>query len=268
MVLRPELLFKYKSLYSDEQMHHVREIIETNQIYFPKPTELNDPMEANATTFLVGVAGSGYQYEAGKVHPTVLGLQEQFRVLSFSTNQRSPVMWSHYADDYKGCCLIFSSDGDFNDIEPVIYSDNHFTFNAENKADIIDVAIRETLRFKSTEWSYENEWRVIRKEESEIITFEADNLLGVIVGEHIGDKYKSLIVDLCKKKGIPCFITYTMIGYNTIQFAPVEMGNGFITPWDIQEHIKKKEESGELCCNEANLLMELNCGVTSGFQVL
>lgn len=48
MHVRPQIVYKYKSISTQTDFNRVVDIIKNNHIYLPKPSMLNDPMEANA----------------------------------------------------------------------------------------------------------------------------------------------------------------------------------------------------------------------------
>lgn len=93
-------------------------------------------------------------------------VKEILRVVCFSEINDSVLMWSHYAQNHKGFCIEY----DFNDwdcrdyLRPVQYVDerhyirNNFADNLPSNAgrEIMDAAL-----YKSSEWSYEKEWRLV-----------------------------------------------------------------------------------------------------------
>jgi hypothetical protein len=116
-------------------------------------------------------------------------LQNQLQsvaVCSFSLNPHQeliierPLLWSHYADEHRGLCLIYVIPEEFlNDknkiigIAPVEYGDNllkEFFLAAfpAKKNDIkhfMEQLIEKTLTIKSSNWKYESEIRIIRAKE-------------------------------------------------------------------------------------------------------
>ena len=90
-------------------------------------------------------------------------------VACFSESFDSLLMWSHYAQNHQGMCveyelLKFNSELGFSPV-PVVYSNKRVQLSSLN----INSIENSTLEFlimcltsKSTEWSYENEWRIIR----------------------------------------------------------------------------------------------------------
>jgi len=260
MILCPELIYKFKWVTTDEEMKWFCEILEEHKIYFPRPSKLNDPMEANSVSYSLGVAGEGHHKQAGKTHPIIEEIQEEYRILSFTTKPDSSLMWAHYANDYQGCCLIFSTKNAFNSVEPTIYSINSFHFEAQSATrEELYQPVHDSFLFKNTEWAYENEWRLIQRSEQEKISF-GDDLLGVIVGKNVKKKYRKKIIQICDKKMLPCFSTYIMNGKNCIQFIPIEKDNEkyIYTPYEIRIYMKEKEEQGKCKENEIYLFYEMN----------
>ena len=260
MLLHPARIFKFKAVDCEERMNYFMELLESRSIFFPRPYELNDPMEANSVWYYTSTAGSGYSYEAGRIPNVITNLQNEFRILSFTTNPGSPLMWAHYSNEYKGCCLVFSTKTVFSSVEPIIYSDCHFSYGNGNFTDELYNVIHESFLYKNSDWAYENEWRLIQRDEEnrlELLDFE-DELQGVIIGENTDIGYRDRIADFCKKNDIPCFLTYTMNGNNCIQFIPIEMNYGFYTPYDVQKFLYEKEANGLCVRNEVLLFNELN----------
>lgn len=73
----------------------------------------------------------------------------------FSTTYDNILMWSHYADQHRGCCIAFKTDNlnlrqvEYVDKRPLVCSDD----------------IKSKMKFilkKHTNWSYEREWRYLK----------------------------------------------------------------------------------------------------------
>ena len=92
--------------------------------------------------------------------------RDSLRVACFSETNRSILMWSHYAKNHQGFCIEY----DFNQLEykrylkPVRYVNErhyvpgYFAYHVSPKA---GNAIYEAALYKSAEWSYEKEWRLV-----------------------------------------------------------------------------------------------------------
>ena len=134
--------------------------------------------------------------------------------------------------------------------------------------DIPSEAIKESLRFKHKDWAYENEWRLIQNEDAGFLNYEEPELVGIIIGENMDADKRKELVKLCKDKNVPCFRTYTMKSWNEIGFAPydfVESLGGeeyeYITPGEMEQYIRKKEEDGKSSNDEKDLFYALNKGL-------
>jgi Protein of unknown function (DUF2971) len=83
----------------------------------------------------------------------------QYRVYCLSTHAAAPLMWSHYAASHRGLCLEFSvRNVIFCGALPVEYLDNYPELDLSN--DDEDASLK-TLLTKSSDWCYENEFRLI-----------------------------------------------------------------------------------------------------------
>lgn len=263
-LLRPSIIYKYKSVSNEKEMKRLEEILVKKTLFFPTLKHLNDPMEASSVSFGLQVAGCGYHFQAGKVLPVIESIQEKFGILSFTAIPNSPIMWAHYGNEYKGCCLLFSSKGTFSTIEPTIYSNLIFGYSEERiKEENIDIekCVREALFYKDTDWAYENEWRYIEYRETEKITLGQNDIMGVIVGENMDPDKQEQIAKLCKIEGLPCFRTYVMRALKAIGVIPVEYDKSFVTRIEVDEYMEKKKKE-ELCTgNEYVLFNMLNNGI-------
>lgn len=100
------------------------------------------------------------------------------RVSCFSERNDSILMWSHYADEHKGFVLGYDFRTDFNkevldSLYPVIYSKKRYDatdairylvgelVKMRNNINQDQLFILAAALYKSKDWSYEKEWRII-----------------------------------------------------------------------------------------------------------
>lgn len=106
------------------------------------------------------------------------GVRRETFVSCFTTDFRNMLMWSHYADSHKGFALGY----DIKDVKnqmaldnlfPICYSDKkidvtvetsfvqHNILNEDRKFSIDKLLGIKSSLFKSLDWTYENEWRLV-----------------------------------------------------------------------------------------------------------
>ena len=94
-------------------------------------------------------------------------------VLSLSARWNSPLMWSHYADQHRGFCVEYDMSTSYC---PIVESVDYSGDRRVRASDLYNWIIRgstasckavfEAYFFaKASDWKYEKEWRVLRKEE-------------------------------------------------------------------------------------------------------
>jgi hypothetical protein len=91
-------------------------------------------------------------------------------------------MWAHYGDKHKGYCLEFSTEPEgsfFSSAEEVRYKPNYPVVKMFT-GDKLDWG-KESFLTKSTDWAYEEEWRLTSKQPGHI-DFPPETLLGLILG--------------------------------------------------------------------------------------
>lgn len=137
-------------------------------------------------------------------------IQTQYRVYCLSPHPDSILMWSHYADKFKGLCLEFSVQNElFCGALQVQY------FKEYPILSITDTDEDANLRFllsKSDDWAYEQEFRVIATQHPFVIPdfptanqgfvgFPLGALKAVIVGPLMPESDRMLINDIVRKSG-------------------------------------------------------------------
>lgn len=135
--------YKFRSL---QNLGYFFDIIRYNRLYTAKYTELNDPIEGIFRT----------NANEGTIQLLING-KDNTRICSLSKDYKHTLLWSHYADGHKGCCIEVSMENDNEDIAPVIYSKDITDANEETD-------LKRILRSKSPAWEYEQEVRALLKE--------------------------------------------------------------------------------------------------------
>lgn len=132
--------YKYRSL---QNLNRILDILINERLYAAKFQNLNDPMEGH------------YQYNAEIDRNLKEQIQsERDRTLICSLSRRSDIglMWTHYADECRGCCIeLRVTSQSWREI------DIHYRDHLPNLTSVEDI-----LSVKGKAWSYEDEVRYIK----------------------------------------------------------------------------------------------------------
>ena len=224
-------------LYQYTNSNAGKEIIESSKLKFTNPSKFNDPYDCNCPidsnsseedmknwAKLMSVSESdvkklkeNLEKDPNFIEKTVQETMNKIGICCFSTLYDSMLMWSHYAKYHTGVCLKFdiTKDPDFF-LTPckVHYSHilPHFEYFKQKPEQI-----KEIIRTKFTDWSYESEVRII-KTSSEIqknqklaakdndpeifFNFNKEALVEVIFGDKTTEEDKKEIKKQCKNYGM------------------------------------------------------------------
>lgn len=180
-------LYKYRSL-SNESKEYTLDIFRKCELYFSAPNSFNDPFDCKIRPIVKSreqlaknIAKShSLPYDndevenAVKADPTIEtrlikavdDVMNTHGICCFSERSSDILMWSHYSDCHKGICLGFEvmKDPDFFDY-PI-------NVNYQDTYPIVDMSVDQgivkylnvLLETKYSEWAYEKEVRVYKKE--------------------------------------------------------------------------------------------------------
>ncbi len=164
---------------------------------------------------------------------------------SFSQHFHSILMWTHYSQNHSGFCIEYDSSNIneynpyINNLYPIIYTDKLFNisdyYSQQNPKNNI-LYFQYPIIYKSSEWAYENEWRVIHSHGSlsKACNLPTPPISSIILGSNfftqfkVNDNYKDgeyhkklrlalQLISHCKKKSINLKImkhsklTYSMV---------------------------------------------------------
>lgn len=171
-------------------------------------------------------------------------LHDLFRISCFSETPCSNLMWGHYADKHKGFCIEYDVEKLTNELKllmPVVYTEKPF-----NASDILDMrgiddqlAILCPALFKSKDWAYEKEWRIVsfnRNDEKEFYNV-SNAITGVFLGFNTFSKDVNNEVDTLEKianemnikiyRMERSYLSYDLV-YSSISNIKNNNGKGFI----------------------------------------
>ncbi len=208
--LEEKRLYKFRWIQKDSndptqpdenKLNYIERIFSHNELHFPSPIALNDPLEcrplltvgdlsdeeykqnhiAHARRIMIdgGNTADPEQITAWLENLTQLEAEEfakeqtdgfrsalgKYRVCSFCAKPDNPIVWSHYADSHRGFCLIFDADNEvFGGAIGVVYQDEYPTLDVTEVDD--EKIVKETVSLKFTDWEYEDEFRLVSAEPS------------------------------------------------------------------------------------------------------
>lgn len=242
-----DFYYLYKHIAIDSEMG-VFGIFTNNQLKYNYPGFFNDPFDClfDITINIDGFNKEEFEKFIGKEIPNEvwdvystnikknLNDKDLFRkhvnklrnemlsITCFNSNPLSILMWSHYANNHQGMLLEFKfprKDAKLFPI-PVFYDDEYQTINAswrqlvdiDPESEFILDITRTTIFRKSTEWSYEKEFRLIGNSQSNpqmplLQNYPPEYLSSVIMGAKLEDttviqKLKSEVENFNKKHSL------------------------------------------------------------------
>lgn len=137
-------------------------------------------------------------------------LDSEFGILCLTEEPTNLLMWAHYGDQHRGIVLQFDADHPYFSSEKIFSGKVGYT----NRRPIHSyTSIKEPNVFftKSAEWSYENEWRFIRRLndadlvldiESDLIhlfSLPPEVITGIVIGVGVSASQRLEIIELCQK---------------------------------------------------------------------
>ena len=159
----PRRLYRYRNVNSPKNLDRELKAIRENHLWCSRFDSLNDPMEG-----FFGLTPTAARAPDGPlVPPEVRSVMQQMGVCCFSDTYESDVMWAHYAGEYRGICVQYSTH-DLCDGLPDVYAVRVQydvqtpVLRADETPDREEAAIK-ALSSKKSDWYYEREWRFLTK---------------------------------------------------------------------------------------------------------
>lgn len=225
-------LFKFATV--DE---FTEELLKQGQVFCQAPKNLNDPFECspeftfNGTDedFVEWLTDQKLLIDGGQRETVKREMQEHFikekvflpvkldmirkdsyerlaneiGIYCLSERYDSLLMWAHYAEKHQGFCVEFEAGSEvpfFGTAQKVEYSDTYPSvdfFNTPNEHQVGPIFLT-----KSTDWKYENEWRIIDHENgSGLRKYPKELMKSVTFGLRMAQENKDKIFDWIKDRG-------------------------------------------------------------------
>lgn len=209
----PEHLFRFRT-WPSANPNRTRQLLEEGAFYCSSPREFDDPhdsllgahatggpfdLDRFATLDMAEISELMRKYQPGglpqlfetnitdpKDRATLARVAQRHsrrhsRVLCFSSDWASELMWAFYADNHKGLCLCFETNHDFfKPAKPVLYT--HLPTDVMHLGSGTRTA--DQLAFcKSLAWQFQKEWRILFPgDEPRKVPFPKQTLKAVILG--------------------------------------------------------------------------------------
>lgn len=182
------IFFKYMSL---EKLERFVDILINQHLYAACYRDLNDPFEGCFD----------WKSLDKEVKEEFFRTMYNARICSLQGAKEEDVpsntlMWSHYANSHKGCCLKVRIDNVKNWKKcPMNYSE---ILQKPNKLNIRE-SVEEILSHKTKEWSYENEVRFVRFVENRKKVYIPVRIESVYLGVGMSAEEKKIYAKLVNK---------------------------------------------------------------------
>ena len=138
-----------------------------------------------------------------------------------SESDESLLMWAHYANNHRGMCVEYdlmkiNQQLNFTPV-PIIYSENRVCFNelhSETAGDDSIAFFIQVITSKSKEWSYEQEWRIIREDsacgdkwnaEKKGALLDMVRPTSIILGCAAEEQFEKSVREYCEESRIPLY---------------------------------------------------------------
>ena len=206
--LEEKKLYRFRCIQKDSadatkpdpnKLHYIERIFSHNELYFPSPVELNDPLECRPL-FTVGDLSEHEYKEKYVTHARKIMIERgnttdpdkitawlnnltqkdaeefakaqneafrlklgKYRICSFCAEPDNSIVWSHYAESHSGLCLIFDADNDlFGGAIKVEYQNEYPTIDVTEDDDY--EILKNSGLVKFSDWKYEKEFRLVSAE--------------------------------------------------------------------------------------------------------
>lgn len=164
----------------------------------------------------------------------IQSLRKRIKICSLSETVKSPLMWSHYANEHRGYAIRYKMDGtcisECKDCTsssrmfchrhnkpffPVVYKDERYDVTHMALANAIEYKLQGkynetalpfpmlTVLQKSLDWSYEQEWRIVCNNlERQYFSVKPD---AIYLGELIDEKLACELAHIAKEQNIELY---------------------------------------------------------------
>ena len=143
-----------------DQIPFALDVMFNNRLYCADWTKLNDPVEGMFVYSYASDGGNDYKKEVGQI----IEEKKRLKVCSLSRTFDCHLLWSHYASGFSGLAIEVELPDDHPEVKVVDYRGVFAFVSMEEHCSASEIADR-ILASKYSEWSYEQEVRILRQGE-------------------------------------------------------------------------------------------------------
>lgn len=244
---RHQSMFKYVGLSNKTSWEYLGRMLNEFELVGSTATSLNDPFELSPFIFddlrpkVVAQALGEREYSAidRLQNKSPYKLEDKYsdlephreaaraylsrternsRIICFCERSDSPLLWSHYANSYRGACLHFFGRAFATKsarIGYVNYTAHRPTFpmslalalsaKPQRPSSLLQMEAERMYFFsKALDWSYENEMRIVyNTNNAKAVSFGQDGLASIIVGPRMSQEDKDRLRDVVAQSAMP-----------------------------------------------------------------
>jgi hypothetical protein len=231
---QPKLVGKYIGL---SNVRFVYEILVKNRLYFSDPAQFNDPFEMTPAVLprkifksvskakkrvSEDVLNQIYQDTMKKFRDDQSKMISKFGVACLSESLDDIVMWSHYADQHKGICILFDTKFKFfNGLRRVTYVPKRLASPIKTKRN--PDRLMQLMTTKLDLWSYEKEWRMFRRYKARGYLFPKTAIYGVVFGDRCSPEDRDIVTRMVDPNRIKLFNASLSLYEYKLILAPTEV---------------------------------------------
>lgn len=245
--------------YRDWNNKQHQKLITRQEVYFPKPSQFNDPFDGN-----IPIRGDLITYEEcleknleilnilhhdkdqrlvreeakeitdGKTlwHPENTKKESEERIkkwdsiiglFSLSELNDNILMWSHYSNNHNGFVVGFDTELLISGLDFDFIDPIKYQLEYPIIKGTDDTTFHKKFFYKSSLWSYEHEWRITKNHiKNRVIKIKVPAIIEIIIGCNTQEKNKMEIIKMAKSKlspNIQIFQAKKMEGYFNLEIT-------------------------------------------------
>lgn len=230
----PEYLYRYRNIRTPITVNGLDllrlplelQMITEQKLWCANYKALNDPMEGYYQASERVMAASTYAETAS----AILHGKRSIGICCFSDTHDNELMWTHYADEYRGICIgyhpstLLKGIPDTAHLARLGYGLAPPRIGKDDSPYSKRAAIK-VLSHKKACWAYEREWRVLAEKNLGDLTIAAAKCIrAVYLGSKLSDEDEELI--LHSLRGKPVAIKRMKIDNYKYTWKPLQHANG------------------------------------------